>query len=134
MAEIILYLKDISDPDPARDLRAWKRGYHLRVEEDGYPWATKESIEAWVAAGNDAADWHGVTAIIKIPGVPKADLDYLLESLTDVIGEATVLVRKRSWRADLTQLPPPILHAIERDYVYTASSSQWNVVLEYLGP
>ena len=134
MAELLLHLKDNVHPDPQKDLRgSYKRGFIVRVEEDGFAWSRKESIEQWVAEGNDPDDWHGITAIIKIPGVSKADVQYVTESLYDVIGEDSVTVRRRGWRARLDQLPRPIMNQIDRDYVYTATAAQWNAVIEYLG-
>lgn len=133
MAEILLYLKDNTHPDPQEDERGcWKRGYIVSVKPDGGPWARKESIEVWIAQGGTKQDWHGVTAIIKIPDATVADVQHLIQTVNETDG--TMLTnRRRAWRSNLDLLPVPIRNTIYKDFIYTTTKAQWDAVQEWVG-
>lgn len=134
MAELLLQLVDQTNPEPARDLLdSFKRGMTILIKPDGGPWGRMESIEVWVADGNDPDDWHRQTAIIKIPAASEEDVSYLLESASSVIDEQLVTTRRRSWRSNLDALPVPVRNTIDRDFVYTTTKMQWDAIAEYLG-
>lgn len=134
MAELIVRLVDNVNPDPAEDLRSsWKRGHVIAVQEDGYDWGRKEDIRKWIASGETKATWHGMTALILIPGVPKADVEYLLQSVYDALSLEGLLARRRSWRAKLDILPQPVKNTLARDFLFTATKAQWDAVVEYVG-
>jgi hypothetical protein len=105
MAELLIRILDHIHPDPPTDLAgAWKRGFVINIEEDGFDWGRREDIRKWIASGETKQTWHGKTALILIPTIPKADVEYLLESLYDVVGEESIIVRRRSWRSNLGYL------------------------------
>lgn len=134
MCELLLQLVSHVNPDPAQDLAgSGKRGYVVHIEDDGFAWGVMESIEAWVAKGFDPDGFPGTFAIIKIPGTPKADMEYLIQSLNDLMEEQQIVVRKRAWHCNMDLLPVPIRNQIDRNYVYTATKAQIDAVIEYLG-
>ena len=63
MAEALVRMVD--HPDGGR-----YEGDIITIQEDGWPWGTKESKEAWVAAGNTPQTYPGIHGILKVPGEP----------------------------------------------------------------
>lgn len=64
MAEALIYARNTkNDPfDP-------HQGAIIAVRPNGFKWGMRESIEEWVAAGNDAADFPNDFVILKLPSV-----------------------------------------------------------------
>ena len=97
MAEILVKAGDQS-PHPAH----FKDGDVVTVKDDGHTWGRCQSIDVWVAeglqgkitttneitketvtvdtSGETADTWPGGFDIIRIPGAPKEDYYYLLET------------------------------------------------------
>lgn len=70
MCELLVRTVDSIDPDPIRDLKVYKRGMVVTVQDDGWPWGTAET---------GRPDF----AIIKIPSVPISIMSVFLGSLID---------------------------------------------------
>ena len=73
--ELLVRLTD-SGVDKAGSI---KPGMVIDIRPDGYQWGRKESIDEWIRQGNKRSDWHGHTAIIKIPGENPDDYKSLLD-------------------------------------------------------
>ena len=134
MAELIVQLVDETSPDPVKNLQRYKKGYIVEIKEDGGPWGYMESIEKWVSTGHNIDGWHGLTGLIKIPGVPAADVQYLVECLFDFLEDVpTTMLRRRNWKGDLSLLPTPLRNKLLREFVLTVTKNQWDVAVVYLG-
>lgn len=81
MCEMLIFVGDLTHPDPVKDRGCWKLGMVVDVKEDGAAWGTHESKQAWIASGKTAASWpnQGRLAILKVPGVPAAKARVLTE-------------------------------------------------------
>lgn len=134
MPKLLIKLIDHTNPEPAIDMRgAYKRGMVIVVVEDAHVWGRLEHYQTFLDAGGDPADWHGKTAVINLTGIGRAaiaDLEYGENSaivLPDVVNEITgllepaplVVVRRRLWKIDIDNLPPPFLGRLETEFELT---------------
>lgn len=134
MAELLIKIKNYTHPDPNIDRQgAYKKGMIVHVVEDGYPWARKESKQEWLIQGNDAVDWHGRTAILKIPGLAVAKVKELMsvQSEDDTgaphyedDGIEPRMYRKRRWWLLIDSIPQSIKNAIQADGEVTVTKNQ----------
>ena len=75
MAEILIKVGDQS-PHPAH----FKDGDVVAVQDDKHQWGRCESLDVWLSEGLKEDEWPGGFDIIRIPGTPKEDYYYLLET------------------------------------------------------
>ena len=80
----------------------------LAVKEDGAPWGARETMSAWLAAGNERADFPNPHfGLVKVPGLP-LDLNLteptMAQALKEVDGNDIQRIAKRCWHVDPGQL------------------------------
>lgn len=131
MCELLIFARNNTHPDPDKDRRScYKRGMPVVVFDDGHTWGREESKQQWIAEGNVAADWpgQGKFIILKIPGVPAAKAQALLDQQTEddagvplLDPDGTPLVyRRRPWRALIDDLPTAVRNTLTTTGEYTA--------------
>lgn len=110
MCEALIFIKDNTHTDPIKDRRgAYKSGYVVVVQEDGWAWGRLESKGRWIADGRNPAEWpnEGKLGIVKIPGIPASRITSLLDA--QKVDDAGNLIegtyRRRNWRLRLDLLP-----------------------------
>jgi hypothetical protein len=118
MCEVMVIIKARPNPDPIIDATdCYKVGDIVVVQEDGHPWGLLESKQAWIAAGNNPADWHGITALLKIPGPSKAKAEALMAEDS----EGTNRRARRLWKLAIADVPNAVKQAVQQDGEYTTS-------------
>lgn len=133
MAELLIFTRNNTHPDPVKDRRGcYKRGHIVRVEADGFGWGACESKAAWIAAGRDVALWPGDFVIVKIPGVSVATVNALIDHqteddagapVTDAEGKPVVF-RRRRWRAAVDSIPSAIRNQLLTNGEVTVTPTQ----------
>lgn len=99
MAELLVDMIGTVHPDPVKNRLSGERGYVITVKEDGAPWGRLETV-----APRDG----GRYAILKLPGVPAADLKYMEEPEYDDFVPSQEH-RKRANKIDIDALPAAIV-------------------------
>lgn len=132
MCELLIFVRNNTNPDPEKDRRGcYKRGMPVCVFEDGHTWGREESKQQWIAEGNAAADWpgQGKFVILKVPGVPAAKAQALLDlqteddagvPLTDLDG-APKVHRRRRWQLLADSLPVGVRNTLTTTGEYTTT-------------
>lgn len=94
------------------DHNGYQRGDIIAVMPDGHSWGLEEDIDAWTAAGRDAADFPNPFAIVTLPGYPP-DLD-LMDPIEELVEDENPdrppdaeVVTKASWRVNVAALALP---------------------------
>ena len=139
MAELLIKAKNYVDPDPDMDRRdSYKKGMIICVKPDGYPWGRLESKQQWLLEGNDAADWHNKTVIVKILGLdPAIVADIVFIQDVDDTGAPMPLdingtpqrYRRRAWHLLIDNIPAGIKTTLQTDGEVTVTKLQ---VRDYL--
>jgi len=86
MAELLVMAQDPPVPHP----RAFTKGMVVDIKDDGHIWGTEERPPLF--------------RVIKIPGVPKEDLQFLLDSPTDPDPKVLDTLPPRSKKLDWNQI------------------------------
>lgn len=116
MCEFLIFTRDNTHLDPEKNRRGcYKRGMVVVVFEDGHTWGREESKQQWIAKGGVAADWpgQGKFILLKIPGVPAAKAQELLDPQTEDDAGTPLLnpdgspktYRRRRWQLLADSLP-----------------------------
>lgn len=142
MAELLVKKIDFVNPDPEIDrIGAWKSGMVIVVQENNHLWGIKESKQAWIAAGNNGADWHDKTFILKLPTKTVLSVQtFLQEQYVDDSGNSTDSAdgtknryRRREWHFEWTQIPQSMIDTINSTGELTLSTNgQINQVKAYM--
>jgi len=130
MCELLIKIVDyLNIVDSTQDrIGSYKKGMVIDVREDGAYWARMESRVTWLAEGNLANEWHGKTAIVKIPGVPASKVqDLLFTQSEDDAGISQpfgVVFRRRRWKLLHDSLPLAVINALKNNGEVTVTVAQ----------
>lgn len=118
MAEFLIRAFDTHDPDPERDLFAYKMGHVISVQKDGHVWGSKECLPVF---------W-----IVKVPGLAVSDaLEYAkaLEDLTGYPDEPPAQIGIRKWKFNYNTLPAAAKNMLNSTGIITVTA---NKILDYI--
>ena len=121
MAELLVRLIDVPITIPQDSAFCFRAGDPIRAEDDGHKWTPKESLAAWIAAGNAQQDWHGRTFLLKMPGVPTAKLESLVVPELDANFAVT---KARAWNVQIAGLSSALQDKITGDGGITVTKAQ----------
>jgi hypothetical protein len=127
------------------------RGDIVGVVEAGTPFGRRESMQVWVADGNNPADYPGDYGIVHVvddhvdlstaesmfchsavkrPTTP-ADQEHRVEE--DGTSTSTVTVYKFGWRLRLSELTPAQQQTFASDYMIELTQDEFNSISEHKG-
>ena len=127
------------------------RGDIVGVVEAGTPFGRRESMQVWVADGNDPADYPGDYGIVHVvddhvdlstaesmfyhsavkrPTTP-ADQEHQVEE--DGTSTSTVTVYQFGWRLRLSELTPAQQETFASDYMIELTQDEFNSICEHKG-
>ena len=86
----------------------------------GHVWGRRETMSAWVQAGNLKEDWNYVFSLIIVTDKNKEDLDYLLDM---------ILVEQNKYHF---QTPAPLSDEYQELLNTGQISAPWSVVSQYI--
>jgi len=99
MAELLVVLDDV-DPD------GMLTGHVVTVREDRHEWGAYETQEAWKAQGRSGAH-PGRLGVLRLPGTPAADMEYLTQPVMSAATGEPVAARKHKINLAQTSVPVP---------------------------
>ncbi len=133
MAELLIFTRNNTHPDPVKDRRGcYKRGHIVSVMEDGHLWGIRESKAAWIASGNSSGSWPGDFVIVKIPGVAVATVNALIApqsvddsgvAVTNADGTPAIF-RRRGWNIPVDSVPTAIKNTLLANGEITVTPTQ----------
>lgn len=121
MCTFMIMRKDRYNPDPIIQATLCPlAGDFVDIRGDVVLWGAMESKQEWIAQGNDPALWHGMTFLIKVPGLEMAKVIAVLDR--DIVNE---IMRARGvWHIPLSVIPQSIMDVIDQDGEYTVTITQ----------
>ena len=133
MCELLVFVKNNANPDAVKDRRGcYKRGFVVCAFEDNHVWGREESKQQWILEGKDPVQWSAKFVIIKIPAVPAAKAQLLLERqteddagvpLTDANGNP-VAYRRRRWSLLVDNIPNVVKNTLLTNGEITVTVAQ----------